>query len=155
MAEMRTAREAIGYWLKQADTAITEHSDQALSVEGFTRTKWQTLHLIFEAGAASRQDIFATMRTFITASELDEILGVFAQCGWLMERNAGEERMLELSEAGKRTHEKVFARQREVRQQTMQGIGGEEYAAAISVLQRIVQNLEGGPMSPQDIPPPS
>jgi DNA-binding MarR family transcriptional regulator len=144
MAGMCTAREAIGYWLKQADAAITEHSDRALSVERFTRTKWQTLHLIFEAGAVSRQDIFATMRTFITAGELDEILGVFAQCGWLMERYVGEERMLELTEAGKRTHEKAFARQREVRQRTMQGISGEEYAAAISVLQRIVQNLEGG-----------
>jgi len=63
--------------------------------------------------------------------------------------------MLELTEAGKRTHEKVFARQREVRQRTMQGIGGEEYAAAISVLQRIVQNLVGGPMSLQEIPPQS
>jgi DNA-binding MarR family transcriptional regulator len=152
MSGMRTARETIGYWLKQADAAITERSDQALSIEGFTRTHWQTLNLIFEAGAVSRQDIFATMRTFITDSQLDEILGLFARSGWLVEQYAGEERMLELTEAGKQTHERVFARQREVRQRAMQGISGEEYAAAISVLQRIVQNLEERSMSSQDIP---
>ena len=143
MADGRERQEPIGYWVKHTDELITARSDQALSSEGFTRTWWQTLHLIYSAGTTSRDNVFATMRTFITASQLDEILGAFVQHGWLSERSTGGESTLQLTEAGRQTHERVLARQREVRLRVMQGVSGEEYASVISILQRIARNLEG------------
>jgi DNA-binding MarR family transcriptional regulator len=142
MAEVRETQEPIGYWLKHTDELITTRSDQALSSEGFTRTRWQTLHLIYTAGTTSRANVLATMRTFITAGQLDDILVAFVQQGWLTERSAGEESALQLTEAGRQVHERVFARQRDVRLRAMQGVSREEYSNVISILRRIAHNLE-------------
>ncbi|MCI0422953.1 MAG: hypothetical protein L0312_27630, partial [Acidobacteria bacterium] len=47
------------------------------------------------------------------------------------------------TEEGRRQHGVILATQKEVRQRAMQGIGEEEYATVIRVLQRMVSNLEG------------
>lgn len=132
----------IGYWLKHTDEVITSHVNQVLSDNGFTRFRWQTLNLIYEAGSVSRGDAFATMQTFLSADQFDEILAGFAQQGWLAQQGAGDAAVLVLTDAGKAERDTIFKLQSEVRRQALRGISDEEYLTVIDVLQRMVKNLE-------------
>jgi len=58
----------IGYWLKQADNLITQHINRVQAANGVSRFEWQVRNLLYEAGAASRERLFETMRTFVDAS---------------------------------------------------------------------------------------
>jgi DNA-binding MarR family transcriptional regulator len=137
-----TKQQPIGYWLKRADEAITEHVDQVLSDNGFTRSRWQVLNILYQAGAITRGSVFDTMQTFIDARQLDEILDEFVEEGWLVRSGEDDGVHLTLTDAGKTKRETVFKLQGEVRRRAMQGITEQEYATVIDVLQRMVKNLE-------------
>lgn len=85
------------------------------------------------------------MRTFVDASHLDEIMASLTARGWVERGKASETGTedYQLTEKGRRQHEAIFATQKEIRQRAMQGIGEEEYATVIRVLQRMVSNLGG------------
>jgi len=131
----------IGYWLKRADEAITTRVNQTLAELGFTRSRWQVLNSIYEAGTISRQDVFTTMQTFITSQELEALLDGFDQAGWLLQEGAGESSMLVLTATGKMERENLMTRQSAVRRQAVQGLTEQEYVLVVDVLQRIVANL--------------
>jgi hypothetical protein len=137
-----TPQLPIGYWLKRADEAITIRVNQIHAAYGFTRFRWQVLNSIYEADTISKHDLFATMRTFITAQELDALLDGFAQAGWLLQEGAGESAMLGLTATGKMERETLITRQNAVRRQAVQGITEQEYVLVIEALQRIVANLQ-------------
>ena len=69
-----TKQQPIGYWLKRADTVITEHIDRVLSDNGFTRFRWQVLNIVYQAGTITRSGVSDTMQTFIDARQLEEIV---------------------------------------------------------------------------------
>ena len=138
-----TQQPPIGYWLKHADEVITEHVDRLLRNNGFTRSRWQVLNIIYEAGTITRSGVFDTMQTFIDAPQLEEIVEEFVQEGWLVvKRGEGDAAELVLTNAGKAQRDSVFKLQGDVRRRAMQGISEQEYATVINVLQRIVKNLE-------------
>ena len=137
-----TKHQPIGFWLKRADEVITEHVDRVLSDNGFTRFRWQVLNIIYQAGTITRGGVFDTMRTFIDARQLDEIIDGFVQEGWLVKFGEGDGAQLTLTDAGKDKRETVFELQSEVRRRAMRGITEQEYATVIDVLQRVVKNLE-------------
>ena len=134
----------IGYWLKHADNVITEHIDRVLSENGFTRSRWQVLNIVYQAGTITSNDVFDTMQTFIDAPQLDKIIEEFVEEGWLVKHGEEEGAQLTLTEAGKAQRETIFELQSEVRRRTMQGITEGEYATVIDVLERMVSNLERG-----------
>jgi DNA-binding MarR family transcriptional regulator len=113
-----------------------------LSDHGFTRTRWQVLNIVYQAGTITRSGVFNTMQTFIDAHQLDEIIDRFAEEGWLVKFGEGDAAQLRLADAGKAKRETVFKLQSEVRRRAMQGITEQEYATVIDVLQRMVKNLE-------------
>ena len=135
-------QKPIGYWLKYADEVITEHVDQVLSDNGFTRSRWQVLNVVYQAGTITRGGVFDTMQTFISTRQLDEIIDGFVEEGWLAKAGEGDGAQLALTEAGKAKRETVFELQSEVRRRAMQGITEQEYATVIDVLERMVRNLE-------------
>jgi hypothetical protein len=90
--------------------------------------------MFYEAGTTTRSDIFTTMKTFIDARQLDEILEGFEQEG-------GDSTSLGLTDAGMAEREVIFKRQSEVRRRALQGITDREYTIVIDVLQRMVNNL--------------
>lgn len=137
-----TKQPPIGYWLKHTDEVITNHVNQVLSDNGFTRFRWQVLNMLYEAGTTLRSDVFTTMKTFIDARQLDEILDGFILEGWLVKSNDGEATALVLTDAGMAEREVIFKRQSEVRRRALQGITDREYTIVIDVLQRMVNNLE-------------
>ena len=139
-----TKHKPIGYWLKHADKAITEHVDRVLSDNGFTRLRWQVLNSVYQAGTITRNDVFDTMQTFIDTRQLDEIIEGFVEEGWLVKHGEGDGAQLTPTDAGKAKRETIFKLQSEVRKRAMQGITEREYATVIDVLERMVSNLEGG-----------
>jgi len=145
MAHQDIAKQKpIGYWLKHADNVISEHVDKVLSENGFTRSRWQVLNIVYQAGTITRSSVLDTMQTFIDARQLDEIIKVFEEQGWLIKHGEEEGAQLTLTEAGKAQRESIFKAQSEVRRRTMQGITEREYATVIDVLERMVSNLERG-----------
>jgi len=137
-----TGRAPIGYWLKHADEVITKHVNQVLQDHGFTRFRWQVLNILYETGTTTRSNVLETMKTFIDADQLDEILNGFVQEGWLVKRGNGGVRALVLTNAGKAEREAIFQLQSEVRRRAMRGISDQEYTTVLDVLQRMVNNLE-------------
>lgn len=137
-----TSQPPIGYWLKHADEVITRHVNQVLLDHGFTRFRWQVLNLLYEAGTITRNNVLETMKTFIDAQQLEEILNSFVQEGWLSMRGDGDDAALVLTGAGKTERETIFKLQSEVRRRALQGISDQEYITVIDVLQRLVNNLE-------------
>ena len=143
MAHQDIAKQKpIGYWLKHADNVVTEHIDRVLSENDFTRSRWQVLNIVYQAGTVTRSDVLDTMQTFIDAPQLEEIVEEFAQEGWLVKRGEGDAAELVLTNAGKAQRDSVFKLQGDVRRRAMQGISEQEYATVINVLQRMVKNLE-------------
>ena len=132
----------IGYWLKHADSVITEHIDRMLSENGFTRSRWQVLNIVYQAGTIMRKALVDTMQNFIHAPQLDEIIEDFVEEGWLVRLGEGDEAQLTLTDAGKANRETVFELQSEVRRQAMKGITEQEYTMVIDVLERMVKNLQ-------------
>jgi DNA-binding MarR family transcriptional regulator len=137
-----TKQAPIGYWLKHVDELITKHADQVLSAKGFTRHRWQVLNIVYEAGTITIRDVSMTMKTFIDAPQLDEIIDGLVKKGLLVKQGAGDAAELALTEAGKAERETIFKLQSEVRRRAVQGVTEEEYATVIDVLQRMARNLE-------------
>ena len=137
-----TKHKPIGYWLKHADNVITEHIDRVLSENGFTRSRWQVLNIVYQAGTIMRKALVDTMQNFIHAPQLDEIIEDFVEEGWLVRLGEGDEAQLTLTDAGKANRETVFELQSEVRRQAMKGITEQEYTMVIDVLERMVKNLQ-------------
>jgi DNA-binding MarR family transcriptional regulator len=135
----------IGYWLKRADNLLTERINEVQTANGVSRSDWQVLNLLNDSGSASKERIFETMRTFVDAPSLDDILTRLMGRGWVEPGGVtdGGTAAFQLTEAGRRQHAVILATQKEVRQRAMQGISQEEYTTVIRVLQRIVSNLEG------------
>ncbi len=134
-------QKPIGYWLKYADEVITEHVDRVLSDNGFTRSRWQVLNIVYQAGTITRGGVFDTMQTFISTRQLDEIIDRFVEEGWLAKAGEGDGAQLALTDAGKAKRETIFKLQSEVRRRAMRGITEREYATVIDVLERMVRNL--------------
>ncbi len=139
MTEVTNLKLPIGYWLKRADKVLTIQIDQAQAVHGVSRTEWQILNLLKENGRADREQIFATLCTFVDETQFQEIINHLIERGWIDEAVGSRE--LQLTEAGQRQHERIFATQKEVRQRAMQGISQDEYATTIRVLQQMIENL--------------
>ncbi len=137
-----TNQQPIGYWLKQADKVLTEHVDRVLSDNGFTRSRWQVLNIVYQAGTITKSGLFDTMQTFIDARQLDELIDEFVQEGWLTKDGEGDGAQLTLTDAGKDKRQTVFEVQSEVRRRAMRGITEGEYATVVNVLERMVKNLE-------------
>jgi hypothetical protein len=60
-----TKHKPIGFWLEHADEAITDHVDRVLGDNGFTRSRWQVLNIVYQAGTVTRSGVFDAMQTFI------------------------------------------------------------------------------------------
>jgi DNA-binding MarR family transcriptional regulator len=139
MTEVTNLKLPIGYWLKQADKVLTEQINQAQAVHGVSRTEWQILNLLKENGRATKESIFEILRTFVDASEFQEIINRLIERGWIdAEVGCGDYQLTDIGEA---QHERIFTTQKEVRQRAMQGISQDEYATVIRVLQQMVENL--------------
>jgi DNA-binding MarR family transcriptional regulator len=105
-----------------------------------SRSQWQVLNSIHEAGHITKEQLFETMQTFISQAELERILTDFSGRGWLVQTEKG---LFQLSGEGRAEYQHILELQEDVRKRAMRGVTEEEYMTVIRVLQRIVNNLEG------------
>lgn len=132
----------IGYWLKRADELLTRAINQAQEATGLTRTHWQVLNSVQEAGTLSRERLEGIMQTSLDSSGLEPIIAEPAGRGWLARNDSDD---LRLTDAGKQQYQAALSLQSEVRKRVVRGVGEEEYTTVIRVLQKIVDNLETTP----------
>ena len=130
----------IGYWLKQADNLLTEQINRAQAANGVSRFDWQVLNLLYESGGAGKERLFEHMQTFVAAADFEAIIAHLKEQRWV-EQSQNSSAALQLTETGQQQHKAILTQQKAIRERAMQGISTEEYGIAISVLQRIVNNL--------------
>jgi DNA-binding MarR family transcriptional regulator len=132
----------IGFWLKRADELITQRSNEALQEFGLTRPHWQALNSIHDAGRMTKEALLEMLRDFVDAARLEGILADFEAKHWTaLEVDRGGKR-LGLTPAGQEAHAAILEQQTKVRQRLAHNVSEEEYAVMMTVLRRIVSNLE-------------
>lgn len=142
MAESKTPNLPIGYWVKRADQVLTARINEAQQAHGLSRTMWQVLNVLYEAGPASSARLGEPLRPFADAAALGGALSDLAGRG-LVEGEGSDSDGYRLTTLGRRTHEAALTLQKGVRRQAMEAISDTDYLTAVRVLQQLVQNLEG------------
>jgi DNA-binding MarR family transcriptional regulator len=141
MPQSSEKQRRIGYWLKEADRAITEHVDRVQAANGVSRLDWQVLNSIHEVGRGTPEQLVSTLHMFLDRPRLDTILASLAARGWTTTLPTGE---VVLLADGEQHHAKILAQQQQVRRRAMDGITSEEYDTTVRVLQRMITNLKSG-----------
>lgn len=139
----------IGYWLNRADQALTRHMNGMLEEFGLTRLAWQVLNVVQDAAEAN--DAVQRARG-VTDSEVLSVLAANAgppaltaaidavlAGGWADRPAPGR---LLLTPKGAERLARVAERVAAFRDLSMTGISLDEYATAVSVLERMTANLE-------------
>lgn len=129
----------IGYWIKRLDAALETHLDGTLARLKLSRKQWQTLNVLAE--------------TPLDPADLDGILNTF----WRGDTRRRESELaalvgrgliimvddrISLSELGHAKHVEAQRLVEDARQDLSMGIGIDEYAMALSVLERMTLNAE-------------
>lgn len=75
---MTHKEKPIGYWIKEADKAITNKVNSGLKQFVITRFHWQVLNLIKENESITEGKILNILGNFINSKQLTTILDDFA-----------------------------------------------------------------------------
>lgn len=153
MAEREQPQLPIGYWIKRADEALTARIDEAQAANGLSRTGWQILHALHEAGSMTHEQLAELLRPFAGTESLAEQIAHLAGRGLIeSERDTTAYR---LTDRGRQVHADALASKREIRWRAVQGVSEADYLTAMRVLQRIAENLsEGSAERPPGASPP-
>jgi len=142
--EQERVEKPIGYWLREADRAITAAVDRNLLQFNLTRRHWQVLNTIAEGGGIAKDDVLRLLRHFLDAFGLDEILKELDSRKWIApdkDPEAGGER-LRLTEEGKAAHAEILAAQQNIRMRLFRGVTEEEYRTVLKVLRQVAENAK-------------
>ncbi|MCZ9880869.1 MarR family transcriptional regulator [Arthrobacter sp. B2a2-09] len=129
----------IGYWIKRLDTALEAHLDSTLARLKLSRRQWQTLNVLAET-PLSPEDLDGILNPFWGGdtrrreSELAALVGR----GMIIMVDA----RISLSELGHAKRAEALRLVEDSRQDLSMGIGIDEYAMALSVLERMTLNAE-------------
>jgi hypothetical protein len=131
-----TAPRPIGFWLKLVDTLIDQRFEAVLEEHGVTRRQWQLLNVL-QRGPATLEELDAAVAPFLqadagesSAEHLEELVG----SGWVAPGYS-------LTDAGTTALEGLGHAVGEMRQGMAQGVGDDEYATTLAVLERMARNL--------------
>lgn len=72
----------IGYWLREADKAITEKVNEGLGQFGMTRFHWQVLNVVRDEKSATEANMLHVLGRFIDGGQLNELLNDLLERGW-------------------------------------------------------------------------
>ncbi|PSR54968.1 hypothetical protein AHMF7605_16385 [Adhaeribacter arboris] len=134
---MQAKNLPIGYWIKQADTLLTQGIDALQSSLGLTRLKWQMLHTIREKEPIHTNELTALLKPFAEKSVLETTLEALKQDSLILEK----EEPLSLTAKGITLHAVCFEQQKTFRQKAMAGITEQQYEQTVATLQKIAENL--------------
>ena len=141
-AEAELVAQPIGYWSGAAYRAVVGRIRHDLAIERLTQPHWWILnHVAGAPGTWERVALTDKLRRFDDqgtdfAAVLDDLTGR----GWLAEEENGRLTLTELGEQGRlRATERGLRANRQIHE----GISSQEYAAALNVLRRMIDNLGG------------
>ncbi|GAA2708291.1 MULTISPECIES: MarR family transcriptional regulator [Streptomyces] len=135
------AGQPVGYWTYAAHKAVIRHIRAALATQDVTQPQWWTLNRTdLVEGGMTQQELRESLTVHLDhrPEEIDQALYAMLSRGWLTE---GTEGRYVLTEAGREAKERIFEVVRKVRAEIHAGITDEEYAAALTVLRRMISNV--------------
>ncbi|UQI49092.1 MarR family winged helix-turn-helix transcriptional regulator [Streptomyces sp. HU2014] len=137
------ATQPVGYWTWAADKAVIRHIQSAMARTDVTQPEWWTLnHVAGAEDGLTREEVGDRLRPFIelgrelTGHAVDHLLAR----GWLRE---GADGRLRLTEAGREAKSRTKDLVTRLRSEIHEGVTDEEYAATLTVLQRMIDNVGG------------
>jgi len=136
---MATQERPIGFWLKLVDQLVDEQYGASFEEHGVTRRQWQMMNMLTN-GPATEKELSDQLRPFFPAVEAGtsaELIEELADSGWVAVRD-GE---YSLTDLGSRSLENLRGAVERIRDQLTEEVSEEEYAALVSVLQRMAGNL--------------
>lgn len=130
----------VGYWVKRLDVALEALLDATLARLRLTRRQWQVLTTL-SSGPATPAELAEALRPFnqstgVDAQERDMASLVRRQLVFLQDGR------LTVTEAGRALHAQATGLVEATRRDLTAGIGTDEYAMAISVLERMCNNAD-------------
>ncbi|MBB5121386.1 hypothetical protein AF335_13605 [Streptomyces eurocidicus] len=137
------AAQPVGYWTWVANKAVIRHIQSAMARTDVTQPQWWTLnHVAGAPDGLTREEVGDRLRPFIelgrelTDNAVDHLLAR----GWLV---SGADGRLRLTEAGREAKSRTKDLVTRLRSEIHEGITDEEYAATLTVLQRMIVNVGG------------
>lgn len=130
----------LGWWLKQADAQIDAAFDAALRDTGADRRTWQVLTTLGR-GPTSRADVVDALTPFDPPAAVERVLEHLQARAWV-EESAGA---LRLTPVGAELEQSLAQLVEGVRRDVAAALPGEDYAALVGLLARLVEALSGRP----------
>ena len=130
----------IGYWVKRLDASLETVLDSTLSLLSLTRMQWQVLSAL-GPGPLTPAEVGIVLSPFNSADagnarERDMAALVRRRLVFLLDGR------LALTEAGHALHAEAAGLMEASRSELTAGIGADEYAIAVSVLERMSNNAD-------------
>ncbi|MFF8954314.1 MarR family transcriptional regulator [Streptomyces sp. NPDC014894] len=143
--EQELAAQPIGYWSGEAYRTIVAAIRAGLAEEALTQPHWWILnHVAGRPGHWTRGPLAARLITFDDQdTDFDEVFDDLVRRGWLAEPAGPAQGALTLTGGGEAGRARARARTAEVTRRIHEGVGTEEYTAALQVLRRMIDNLGG------------
>ncbi|MER5962761.1 MarR family winged helix-turn-helix transcriptional regulator [Streptomyces sp. NPDC002057] len=135
------ATQPIGYWSGLTHSVVTGHLRDAMARIDTTQPQYWVLNRV-DAGppAPGRGEVITQLTPIADGPhEIARVVDQLLHRGWL--RADGEDR-LHLTDAGEAARVRLRELVTEQRAVVHQGIGDEEYIAALKVLRRMIANVE-------------
>ena len=140
----------IGYWLKHADAAITEHVAGALGQLELTRLHWQALNVIRASQPCTADHLANELRGFVDANGLESLISALVARGWVAEETEPHRaRTVVLTPSGSAGYAEALHLQTLVRERMMRNIPAQDYETVLRVLQTIVANMGADDPAPR------
>ncbi|GAA2786564.1 hypothetical protein GCM10019017_34720 [Streptomyces showdoensis] len=136
------ASQPIGYWSGLAHAAVTRHLRDAMARIDVTQPQYWVLNRVHGGPEApSRADAVAQLTPLADGpDEIGRVVDQLVHRGWL--RTDADQR-LHLTDEGEAARLRLRALVTELRAVVHEGIGDEEYVAALKVLRTMIANVEG------------
>ena len=132
----------IGYWLNRTDKAFTVAMNGLLAESGLTRLAWQVLNVVQGTPEAADAEVRTVLAANADAADLTAAVEALLADGWVTRPAPGR---LTLTDIGRVRLVGAAERVGAFRELSLEGITHAEYRTAVTVLERMTHNVEGGP----------
>ena len=138
--------------LTAAAEALTRAIEAAHRREGLTRLDWRVLHTVRRASPTALAPLLATLEASGSLDGIPEALETLEDRGWVVTTRTGPRGLtiFQLTPEGESSHDRLFARQAELREQAMAGISAADQATALRILDRVAANLDVAALPGED-----
>lgn len=129
----------IGWYLKEADSLITQYMNAAFEAYGIDRFQWQIMKNIDMHEKISKALYYHQVSRFLSEAELEEKLQSLISRNWVQQ----DKDMYSFTPTGKTKFDEIAANQQGNHEKILTGTTTDEYLATINFLETIIKNMGG------------